>query len=168
VVYEQLLKNIPPNDVQTSVLYSILVSQYALTADGYNFLTQMQQNTESLGSIFDLQPSQITGNIHCITHPTEQVIGYVSAGTVRTQRIWIHRDQIRSTYSYSCPMPDTLFNNGLSQWINVFGGGGQYTPLHFGYPPNDYKDNGEVGNFTGCINCTLAGGTNVEPTYWPN
>jgi Domain of unknown function (DUF4249) len=167
VIYEQLLKNIPPNDVQTSVLYSILVRQYALTADGYTFLSLMQQNTESLGSIFDAQPSQITGNIHCITHPTEQVIGWVSAGTVQSQRMFINRDQIVSTYNYSCPMPDTLFNLGEQQWILVFGSG-MYTPVRFGYPPNDYADNGWYGNYTDCLDCTLAGGTNVAPTYWPN
>ena len=42
----------------------------------------MQKNAESLGSIFDEQPTQITGNIHSVTNPSEQVIGYVSAGTV--------------------------------------------------------------------------------------
>src|SRR6185437_8435019 len=45
------IKMIPPNDIQLSILYSILVRQYSLTMDGYNFLTLMQKNTESLGSI---------------------------------------------------------------------------------------------------------------------
>src|SRR6185312_10045698 len=61
VVYLQPVKFIPPNDVQSSVLYSILVRQYSLTADGYNFLSLMQRNTESLGSIFDAQPSNVSG-----------------------------------------------------------------------------------------------------------
>jgi hypothetical protein len=91
VVYRQPVKEIPPDDPQTSVLYSILVTQYGLTADGYNFLSLMQQNTESLGSIFDAQPTQLTGNIHCVTTPTEQVIGWVSAGVVQSERIWIYR-----------------------------------------------------------------------------
>jgi hypothetical protein len=96
VIYEQPVKFIPPDDISTSVLYSILVREYALTQDGYNFLSLMQQNTESLGSIFDAQPSQITGNIQCLTVPTEQVIGYVSAGTVQSMRIYINRVQIIS------------------------------------------------------------------------
>ncbi|HVS97663.1 MAG TPA: DUF4249 domain-containing protein, partial [Puia sp.] len=66
------VKHIPPNDIQLSLLYSILVRQYALTGDGYNFLSLMQKNTESLGTIFDAQPSQITGNVHSLTHPAEQ------------------------------------------------------------------------------------------------
>ena len=167
VIYEQPVKNIPPNDVQTSVLYTIVVRQYALTADGYNFLSLMQQSTESLGSIFDAQPSQLTGNIHCLTNPAEPVIGYVSAGTVQSQRIWIYRSQIRSTYSYSCPIKDTLFNQGESQWITVFGSG-IFTPLYFGFPPNDYQDNGWLANYTDCLVCTTAGGVNVAPPFWPN
>jgi hypothetical protein len=31
------VKTIPPNDIQTSVLYSILVRQYALTREGYDY-----------------------------------------------------------------------------------------------------------------------------------
>ncbi|HEV2478189.1 MAG TPA: DUF4249 domain-containing protein [Puia sp.] len=163
VVYLQPVKYIPPNVVQTSVLYSILVRQYSLTADGYNFLSLMQQNTESLGSIFDAQPSQITGNIHSLTHPTEQVIGYVSAGTVQSKRIFISRDQIRSTYSYSCPMRDTLFTNPM-QWVSNFSQG-IFTPIYYGRTPAGTL--GWVANYTECLVCTTFGGTNQPPSFWP-
>lgn len=162
VVYRQPVKYIPPDDVQTSVLYSILVRQYALTSDGYNFLSLMQQNTESLGSIFDAQPSQITGNIHSLTNPAEQVIGYVSAGTVQSERIFIRRFQIVSRFSYSCPLPDTLFSD--SQLPQNYGSG-LYTPIQFGELHNQ---KGWVSNYTDCLVCTTHGGTNQEPSYWPN
>ena len=164
VIYRQPLKYIPPSDVQTSVLYSILVRQYALTADGYNFLSLMQQNTESLGSIFDAQPSQLTGNIHSVTNPAEQVIGWVSAGTVQSQRIFIARYQIFSTYFASCPMPDTVFV-GASQYQTNYGDG-IFTPMYFGTTRSGLK--GEVSNNTGCLVCTTAGGVNIAPPFWPN
>ncbi|HEV2478188.1 MAG TPA: DUF4249 domain-containing protein [Puia sp.] len=163
LVYRQPVKYIPPDDVQSSVLYSILVRQYSLTADGYNFLSLMQQNTESLGSIFDAQPSQITGNIHSLTHPTEQVIGYVSAGTVQSQRIFIYRNQIKSMYSYSCPIADTLFTDSI-QYVKNYGSG-VLTPMYFG---TLHKEQGWVSNYTFCLVCTTAGGTNHPPSYWPN
>jgi len=163
VIYEQPLKYIPPNDIQTSVLYSILVRQYSLTADGYNFLSLMKQNTESLGSIFDAQPSQLTGNIHCLTNPTEQVIGYVCAGTVQSQRFWISRAQINSMYAYSCPGPDTLFTDP-SKWANNFGSG-VYTPLYYNMGS---KGQGWEANSTECLVCTERGGVNVPPSFWPN
>jgi Domain of unknown function (DUF4249) len=163
VIYRQPIKSIPPNDIQSSVLYSILVRQYALTADAYNFLQLMQQNTESLGSIFDAQPSQLTGNIHCLTNPTEQVIGWVSAGTVQSQRIFIYRYLIRSTYFYACPIKDTLFAKGYSQWADVFGDG-LYTPLYYTMTA---AAQGYLGNYTNCLVCTTYGGTNVAPSFWP-
>jgi hypothetical protein len=145
------------------VLFSILVREYSLTADGYNFLSLMQQNTESLGSVFDPQPSQLTGNIHSLTNPTEQVIGYVSAGTVQSQRIFIYRNQIHSTYSYSCPIPDTLFSKGQAQWNTVFGDG-IFTPEYY---YTGQKGSGWLGNYTYCLVCTSRDGTNVAPSFWP-
>jgi hypothetical protein len=159
VVYLQPVNYIPPNNVQLSVLYSILVKQYALTSDGYNFLSLMQQNTESLGSIFDAQPSQLTGNIHCITKPAEQVIGYVSAGTVSTQRIFISRTQVRSTYAPSCPAKDTIFPTALVSLQAAY--------TEYGYSPITYNM-GWVSNYTTCLVCTTQGGTNVKPSFGPN
>ena len=72
VVYEFPLVKIPPNSQPLEVEYSILVKQYALTQDGNNFLSLMQLNTESLGSIFDVQPSVTSGNIHSLTNPNEE------------------------------------------------------------------------------------------------
>ncbi len=69
--------------------YSILVRQYALTSDAYNFYTNLKKNTEQLGSIFDAQPSEISGNIHSVSNPSEPVIGYISVGSTTSQRIFI-------------------------------------------------------------------------------
>ena len=165
VIYEQPVKYIPPNDVQTSVLYSILVREYALTADGYTFLSLMQQNTESLGSIFDAQPSQITGNIHSVTNPTEQVIGYVSAGTVQSQRIFIYRSQILSAYNFSCPIPDTLFPLDPTLLQDNFGSG-EFTPIASGLDKTGHKV--WRSNYTDCLVCTLFGnGITQPPPFWP-
>lgn len=158
------LKMIPLNDVQLSVLYTILVRQYALTEAGYDFLSLMQKNTESLGTIFDAQPSQITGNIHSLTHPAEQVIGYVSAGTVQQQRIWISPAQVPGYYYYYCDTPDTLLPPNTDLEKNF---GNVYTPIYA-------KAIGSVilgyySNYTGCIDCRLVGpGTNKKPPFWPN
>jgi hypothetical protein len=166
VVYLQPLKNIPVFDVQTSVLYSIRVRQYALTEDGYNFLSLMQKNSESLGSIFDAQPSQINGNIHSMTHPAEQVIGYISAGTVEQQRIFISRYQVNSTYSYSCPVPDTALPLDAKSLKKNFSGGGPYTPIELVQLSTGIS--AWLANGPECLVCTLHGGTNVKPSFWPN
>jgi hypothetical protein len=165
VVYEAPLVAIPPNNVELSILYTILVKQYALTADGYNFLSIMQKNTESLGSIFDLQPSGTVSNISCLTNSKEEVIGWISAGTVQQQRIWISRDQVPSTYSYSCQLPDTVVGQDSATLVKNFGYG-TYTPIYFLAPPG-----AKVGwdeNYSFCIDCRQQGGTTMEPPFWPN
>ena len=162
-IYRQTVKTLPPNDVQTSVLYSILVRQYSLTQAGYNFLSLMQQNTESLGSIFDAQPSQITGNIHCLTNPAEQVIGYISAGTVQQQRLWISREQILSTFDYQCAGKDFFIPMDKRQYLTYFGS--VYSPM---YQAVENAEPGWFANYTDCLVCTSHGGTNHAPSFWPN
>jgi hypothetical protein len=66
---------IEPHSEKLSVLYSINLKQYAISNDNYLFLQKMKKNTEQLGTIFDPQPSEISGNIHCLTDPNELVIG---------------------------------------------------------------------------------------------
>ena len=162
VIYEQPVKQIPPDDIQLSVLYTILVRQYSITADAYSFLSLMQQNTESLGSIFDAQPSQITGNIHSLTNTAERVIGYVSAGTVQQQRIWISRYQVIDAYSDPCPIKDSLIGNDSATLWNDFYLG-PYAPLSAGSCRNCW-----LMNYKDCQDCRSQGGVLDKPAIWPN
>jgi hypothetical protein len=160
IVYEFPLVNIPNNSQPLGTLYTIQVTQYALTSDGYNFLSQMEVNTESLGSLFDLQPTQLTGNIHCLNNPAEQVIGYISAGTVQQKRIWIADDQLPSwDYFITCPGPDIIVPNTPDSVRYYFSSDG-YTPV-------SSNGAGWISGFSWCIDCTLLGGTNVKPSFWP-
>ncbi len=79
VISEIPLTYIKPHDFRLNILYSIWVRQYALDINGYNYLLALRNNTEKVGSIFDPQPNQTVGNIHCITDPSETVIGYAGA-----------------------------------------------------------------------------------------
>jgi hypothetical protein len=162
VIYEFPLLQIPLNSQPLSVEYSILVKQYALTQDGYNFLGLMQSNTESLGSIFDVQPSEIIGNIHCINNPAEQVIGYISAGTVQQQRIFIKHNQVPDWfYRFSCSEPDIVVPPDS---IKYYFGGTPFVPISVRLaPPGGYN-----ANYADCIDCRSQGGTTVAPSYWPN
>ena len=54
----------------------------------------MKKNTEQTGSLFDPQPSQLSGNIHCLTDPNELVIGYVEITQEQTQRIFISSSEV--------------------------------------------------------------------------
>ena len=44
--------------------YSMLVRQYPLDEQSYVYWLNVQKNSQSLGGLFDVQPSELTGNIH--------------------------------------------------------------------------------------------------------
>ena len=171
VVYKYPLNHLLPNSQIASVLYSMLVRQYALTEDAYNYLSLMQKNSTSLGSIFDAQPSDLKGNIHCISNPALQVIGYVSAGTMSQQRLFIYRRQIISNYSFTCAAPDifvALAADSLNKYFDPpYSYLIPYTPLLKHFNNQGFWD-GWIANRSTCVDCTLQGGTNQKPSFWPN
>ncbi|HEX3386506.1 MAG TPA: DUF4249 domain-containing protein, partial [Mucilaginibacter sp.] len=89
VVDKQPLDFITAESGKVSHGYSVQFHQYALTADAYTYWQQLKKNTETIGSIFDAQPSEVPSNIHCISNPSQPVIGYISASTVTAQRIFV-------------------------------------------------------------------------------
>ncbi|WP_158800468.1 DUF4249 domain-containing protein [Pedobacter sp. L105] len=104
---------IPSTAEKIETKYSILLRQYALSSDAYNFWVNLKKNTEQLGSIFDAQPSNINGNIRNISNSSEVVIGYISACLVQTKRIFISNSQLpvswKTVYPYDCLVDTTYF-----------------------------------------------------------
>ncbi|MDB5124163.1 MAG: hypothetical protein JWP94_2292 [Mucilaginibacter sp.] len=163
--------------------YSILVKQYALTSDAYNFYVNLKKNTEQLGSIFDAQPSQNTGNIHSVTSPSEPVIGYISAGTTTSKRIFITNQQIPaawlpnfvysdckldSVYLYTVPRGSAVAVNEEDEYFNYNKKGKYYAqqiPIAVLFNPLNGKVIGHTGSSRECVDCTLRG-TNKRPVFW--
>lgn len=158
VIYLQPVKYIPEHDPRISVLYSILVKQYALDTAGYNFWQEMQNNSENIGSIFDKQPSETGGNVHGVKDPSERVIGYIGAGFTSSQRIFISSNSMPPGWYEPdyCPLinvPDV--SDSLKFYFN-----GGYTPI-------DEPSRGVYSAaYSGCVDCTLSG-TNKKPDFWP-
>jgi hypothetical protein len=166
VIYEFPLVNIPANNQALSIEYSILVTQYALTESGYVFLSLMAQNTQSLGSIFDAQPSQVTGNIHSLSNPNETVIGYIQAGTVQQQRIFINNLQLQNwVYDNLCPDKDFIVPPDKDS-LQAYFAYKDFVPLYYNFGPS--LPAGWVSNDRGCVDCRDQGGMTQKPSYWPN
>jgi len=162
VIYEQPLRLLSANGVELSILYTTLVKQWALTDSAYNYASIMQKNTESLGSIFDAQPSQLVGNIQCLSTPGKQVIGYISAGTVRQERIWISNADVPGwDYVNSCPYTPVIIGDSIQE---------RYQFEYSGRVPVDpYGTDGIwEGQLVSCADCRLAGGVTYPPPFWPN
>jgi Domain of unknown function (DUF4249) len=152
---------IPPASRQLSVLYSIYVKQYAWSKAGYEYLSIMKKNTEATGSVFDAQPSQLNGNIHCVHDPAEPVIGYFNISTLQEKRVFIRNSDFPD-WGYHTGCYEIKVNN-ISDAIkrDALGLLPTYEGLSFG---------GVILNFFAadpyCVDCTLSG-TNVKPVYWP-
>jgi hypothetical protein len=174
VIYQAPLAQIPSTSEKIETRYSILLRQYALTNDAYNFWLNLKKNTEDLGSIFDAQPSTSVSNIHNINNAAEIVVGYVSACKVQTKRIFISSNQLpltwRPTYPYACTFDTSLFKGpfGVNQVA------GTLIPLHapeipiagvlLPGNPGPIPD-GYTGSDSPCVDCSIRG-TKIIPSFW--
>ena len=152
-------------------LYSIQVKQFALTADAYNYWQQLKKNTQQLGSIFDAEPSELASNIHCITNPSEPVIGYISAGTVVKTRIFIDNRKLPAwspvTPYNGCSIHSDAFFNNMTHEKEVADDiyGGFSIPVQAIQPPGS-PILGYTASTAFCADCTTRG-TNIKPNFWP-
>ena len=159
VVNEAPLQFIPFGTERVSVRYSILVKQQTLTREAYEYFNLMKKNTESLGSIFDPQPSELKGNIKCVTNPDEGVIGYLTASSFTEKRLFITAQEANWKYNEYCPAQKVPNHpDSLKLWLP-------------GYLPFDAEEMfGSVQNYSlapaSCVDCTKRGGDLNKPSYW--
>jgi len=171
LLYQLPLTSIESTSEKIELKYSILVHEYSLTADAYKFWGNLKKNTEQLGSIFDAEPSTINGNIHNTADPGEPVIGYISAGTVQTKRIFIDNEQLPDswmpTYPYQCEADSFFFDHPKTHVndVAVYLIPGVEIPISAIYAIGNPKPIGYTGSTSFCIDCTLRGSTQ-QPDFW--
>ena len=158
------------NSIKLAYLYSILVRQYGLTKEAYEYLENLKKNTEQIGGIFDPQPSEMKGNIQCISDPKEQVMGWISAGRMVQKRLFIKdsdKPSINSDWVYVQPCEgvvipkDSLINYLRANKVIVneqtWVAPGTLEPILYRYTMST----------AACIDCRLKG-SNIKPSFWPN
>ena len=159
---------IDPNSEKLSVLYSFNLKQYAMSQDAYLFLQKMKKNTEQVGSLFDAQPSQISGNVKCLTDANEQVIGFVEVTEEQTKRIFIYNSQVPG-WRYSPACQQNVIDNNVDS-INKYGADLYPTvPLMVVLEPPplfEVVKTFYAANMESCIDCTTRG-VNKKPSFWP-
>jgi hypothetical protein len=151
-------------DEKLCVRYSILLRQYALDKEGYKFFELMKRNTENLGSIFDAQPSEIRGNVQCVTNPQELVIGYVSASTVVQKRVFIDNVDLPGWRLFEYCSDVTVANHPDSLRAAYLAG--TLSPYSAVYSPVSGLITRYHSSETPCVDCLSRKGFNVKPSYW--
>jgi hypothetical protein len=151
---------------QIFIRYSIHVKIQQVSKAYHQFLDNLRKNTQQLGSIFDAQPSENNGNIHCLNNPLERVIGFVEVTEEKDQRIFINKSQLPPGWRIKrddvCNEDTLRASDPNFQSISEK----DYMLTH---PIEGDPLTGAVGGVLfstrSCVDCTTAG-TNKKPSFW--
>lgn len=155
VVSQFPLTSVAGTSIRFQSKYSILVRQFALSQAGYEYYDQLAKITQNIGSIFDPQPSQITGNFHSATNPADLVLGFFRVGTVVSKRLFIRRSQLPSwttnTGYTNCPVDTLTRAEILEQQPGIIT---EFERFQYLTAPLE------------CLDCRLRGGVIKKPDFW--
>ncbi len=151
----RLIKN--PVD-RLEVRYSILVNQYSLNEDEYDYWQRLQNSLLQVGGLYDIIPSSIPGNVYCREDKLEKVLGYFSVSSVKSKRYFI-TDHFKgwNTMYLDCADsvyrgPEHIEGNGVNWWVIY--------DFSDSVPPSTVLTNKRI-----CGDCT-GRGTSVRPDFW--
>jgi hypothetical protein len=184
VLKEQRIFSLTSASEKVAQTYVIHLSQYAVTKEGFEYYEKLKKNTEQIGTIFDPQPTLLTGNIRCITSPDEPVMGFISASTVSRKQFNLYRKDnpieppevninIIGINRFAYPKP-LLENCGVKSFGCPLVG---RQPINIGFKSSLATgdsllySNESPGTCVyapkACVDCRLRGGTNIKPAYYP-
>lgn len=156
---------IPLTDNRVQVMYHITVQLEALSGDAYDYWHNIQRNSESQGTIFAPTPSEIAGNIRCLTRPDVHVQGYVNAAVV-TQADLYYDNMAEGFYHYpgasATLAPEEPSRAEYAKFHEV-----GYIPYEGVYAGDSPVPTSYMWGNGNCIDCTRSGGTKQKPEGWP-
>jgi hypothetical protein len=142
------------------VKYSIMVNQYSVNQNEFDYWEKLQSFTEEVGSLYDITPASIPSNIFCIENPGEPALGYFSVSAKSSKRIMIDEYFSGIVNLYSDCISDTIYNGA------EISGLGSYTWILEDRPwPPTNPPYQVITKIRGCADCTIRG-TNIKPDFW--
>jgi hypothetical protein len=159
---EKKLSRFPLHYVSTegrelSVRYSVLVKQYTVSENVYNYWKSLQDQNDIQGSLYTQQPYQIRGNMQNINDPDEAVAGSFVAAGISQKRLYFNRPPLKFNYPI-CELGEADYMN----MMDLSGLSSLYWPVYLtmdgtyrlAYPNQD------------CIDCRQSGGSLDKPDFW--
>lgn len=166
-VTEYKLFDIPIDDIRISYIYSILVKQWSLSDDAYNYFRIQKLYTEESSGLFTPMPTEIQGNMKCISNPDIKVRGYVLAATITSKRFFIYEKDLNNPSEYeNChtSIPDP-FNGYWEKWWTEYIDEGKAIAV----VPTSSLDLYSTLYYQECFDCRKTeGATKKRPDFWPN
>ncbi|WP_148303755.1 DUF4249 domain-containing protein [Prolixibacter bellariivorans] len=161
---EDILTNVKLSFVSTESdrlkwRYSLLVREYSLSAEAYEFWNGLEKQTQKTGSLYETQPYMIQGNITCVSNPNQVVLGFFSVSGVSMKRIFVGPAP-DPVVEMICNLDDITPRNPIESYpASSFPVYLQGTPL----PNGQYQ---MAASERRCFDCLARGGTNVRPDFW--
>ena len=146
-----VIQSIGPPDDRLNKKYSILVKQYVVSWDMYNFFKRLRESNEETGGIYEKTPAQIIGNIQCC-NGVDVALGYFMASTAKTKRIFI--DPSQHSVAKGTAYGGCGWTSKRPRYFTVYLYGTFDNGTSNAYSTNKY-----------CTDCRLRG-TNEEPDFW--
>ena len=169
-IIDQLLYEHSSESDRFSMLYSITVTQRVISKGAYEYHQNQTKLNEEMGGLFTPQPSEIIGNITCITNPSNKIMGYVeTVKNIRQKRIFVYPEQLkRPVIHSSCghlPQVDLPMEEAYAHYYRL-----GFRPAMLDLVA--YSNYGVVGPsqwaLSHCTDCRANGGTKNKPDFWPN
>jgi hypothetical protein len=140
------------------VRYSILVNQYSLNEEEFNFWEKVRNISEKVGSLYDITPVAIHGNIRCTSNPAENVYGYFSVSAVVQKRLFISDKFLGLPTFYSYCATDTIYGKLPLEGLNK-----DYWVIEDNQ--NEVPSWWVITTYRECADCTTEG-SKVMPPFW--
>lgn len=70
------------------------VEQLSLTVGAYRYYKLFEEQTQNTGTLVDTPPAPTVGNVHNLSDPNENVVGYFTASSVSITHYWLDRKNI--------------------------------------------------------------------------
>jgi len=153
------INSIAPDIDKLHIKYSILVKQYALSKEMYNYWQKLKEFNEETGGMYDRIPQQVFANIVCCDGQSK-ALGYFWVSAVKTKRIFIssHDIQVKTKNAYDeCG----YFYPDKSKILYYFGTVTEVSnPKYKSFIGLEYWFGSEW-----CVDCRVYG-TNKKPDFW--
>lgn len=139
------------------ILYSMMVKQFTLTESAYNYWDKLKSNSSGQGGLYDKQPVLLKGNIHNVTDPEMEVLGYFYSATESGKRFFFKDiPGINLEFSNKC-IESSLPIRGWTELL-IFG-----EPVYY-----YYNEEGALRILSfECVDCRRMGGRLEKPEFWP-
>jgi hypothetical protein len=138
--------------------YSLLVRQYSLSDDAYEYWDRMREQITETGGLYEKQPVQLLGNLVNINDPSEVVLGYFNVCSATEQRIFIDGRRDMNFPGFTCELRSVrnVFHMPRDWPVPIYMK--SLSPTGAGPPYG-------IGRGI-CFDCRTMGGTNIKPDYW--